>query len=239
LATAQFSHFSPGGKVHDRNHHMKTKTLLNRRSFLKASGAFACGLTGAGAFLPAVATGASPGGQEQGPNILGPREGFSPHIGTLVSMLNWMRGGILQPVQGLTMAQLDYLHDAKANTIGALLLHLAAIERLYQIHTFEGRKWGDVDDETKKQWDAPAALGKEARKKIKGNNLAYYLDKLKEVRAHTLAELEKRDDAWLMQVDPDGFGGSPTNNYCKWFHVCEHESNHNGQIKWIKGRLPS
>ena len=30
----------------------------------------------------------------------------------------------------------------------------------------------------------------------------------------------------------------PTNNYCKWFHVCEHESNHNGQIKWIKSRLP-
>ena len=58
-------------------------------------------------------------------------------------MLNWMRGGILRPVQGLTVAQLDYLHDAKANTIGSLLLHLAAIERLYQIHTFEGRKWND------------------------------------------------------------------------------------------------
>ena len=67
----------------------------------------------------------------------------------------------------------------------------------------------------------------------------YYLDKLKEVREHTLTELAKRDDAWLMQVDPDRVRGEPTNNYCKWFHVCEHESNHNGQIKWIKGRLPS
>ena len=48
-------------------------------------------------------------------------------------MLNVMRRAVLEPVQGLTVAQLDYLHDAKANTIGALLHHLAAIERLYQI----------------------------------------------------------------------------------------------------------
>jgi uncharacterized damage-inducible protein DinB len=218
---------------------MKTKASMDRRSFLKASSTFACGLAGAVAFLPPVVAGAEAAPAEQGPNILGPREPYSPHVGTLVSMLNWMRGGILEPVQGLTVAQLDYLHDAKANTIGSLLLHLAAIERLYQIHTFEGKKWNDWDDMTKKQWDVAANLGKDARKGIKGNNLAYYLDKLKEVREHTLAELRKRDDAWLMQVDPDGFGGKPTNNYCKWFHVCEHESNHNGQIKWIKGRLPA
>jgi hypothetical protein len=39
-----------------------------------------------------------------------------------------------------------------------------------------------------------------------------------------------------MTVDEKWYWG-PTNNYCKWFHVCEHESNHNGQIKWIRGRL--
>ena len=116
---------------------MKTKMQIDRRDFLKTSGALACGLTGAAAFLaPARAAEAEP---QKGPNILGPREGFSPQIGTLVSMLEWMRGVILQPVQGLSVAQLDYLHDAKANTIGALLLHLAAIERLYQIHTLENK----------------------------------------------------------------------------------------------------
>ena len=57
------------------------------------------------------------------------------------------------------------------------------------------------------------------------------------MREQTLMELRKRDDAWLMKVDRDWAWG-PTNNYCKWFHVCEHESNHNGQIKWLKGRLP-
>ena len=215
---------------------MRKNAQMDRRSFLKISGSLACGFTGSALALPVMAApgDARESGPEQGPNIIGPREPFSPHIGTLVSMLNWMRGVILQPVQGLAVAQLDYLHDAKANTIGAMLLHLAAVERLYQIHTFEDKKWGDVDSETKKLWDAAARLGPEARKKIKGNNLAYYLDKLKEVRGQTLAELQKRDDAWLMKVDSDS-----TNNYCKWFHVCEHESNHNGQIKWIKGRLPA
>lgn len=153
-------------------------------------------------------------------------------------MLNWMRNKILQPVQGLTVAQLDYLHDTKANSIGGLLLHLAAIERLYQINTFEGKKWGDVDREAEKEWGVAARLGKEARKSIKGHELAYYLGKLKTVREHTLSELQKRDDAWLLWVDPAS-GGEPTNNYCSWFHVCEHESHHNGQITWIKGRLPS
>jgi len=219
---------------------MRTKSEIDRRSFLRNSGALVCGLTAASVFLSggASAAEAGPGGSEEPPNVLGPREGYSPQVGTLVSMLTWMRGSILAPVKGLTVAQLDYLHDAKANSIGALLLHLAAMERLYQIHTFEGRKWGDFDNETKKEWDLPAALGKEARKSIKGHELAFYLEKLRSVREQTLAELRKRDDAWLMQVDPD-FGWGPTNNYCKWFHVCEHESHHNGQIKWLKSRLPA
>jgi uncharacterized damage-inducible protein DinB len=210
---------------------------MDRRGFLKTSGALACGFTGTAVGLPIIAAGAGAQPTKQGPNIIGPREPFSPQVGTLVSMLNWMRASILQPVQGLTVAQLDHLHDAKANSIGALLLHLAAIECLYQINTFEGKKWGDVRSETEKEWGAAARLGDEARKSIKGHELAYYLGKLKEVREHTLAELRKRDDAWLMQVDSSA--GEPTNNYCKWFHVCEHESHHNGQVTWLKGRLPA
>jgi len=66
------------------------------------------------------------------------------------------------------------------------------------------------------------------RKGIKGNNLDYYLNILHETRESTLAEFRKRDDAWLMAVDKT-WGWGPTNNYCKWFHVTEHEANHNGQ----------
>ena len=213
---------------------------MKRRQFLETSSKLACGFTGAVSFLSlgpmqAVAATDEP---EPGPNIIGPRPPFSPQIGTLISMLNWMRRGILIPVQGLTVAQLDYLHDEKANTIGALLQHLAAIERFYQLHTCEEKKWGDWDDATKKRWDAAALLGDAARTQIKGNKLGHYLDLLKEVREQTLAELAKRDDAWLMRLVPNS-GSPPMNNYCAWFHVCEHESNHNGQVKWLKARLPA
>jgi hypothetical protein len=208
----------------------------SRRSFLKASAILGCGLGAAGLSSPSV-TPAAVGADDEGLNIIGPRKGFSPQIGTLVSMLTWMRNQILEPVQGLTVKQLDYLHDSKANSIGALLLHLAAVEREYQLNTFEGIKWDDWDELTVKEWGMPAGLGEVARQAIRGHELAYYLDRLREVRAHTLTELRKRDDTWLMQID-DHWVWGPTNNYCKWFHVCEHESNHNGQVKWIKGRLP-
>ena len=212
---------------------------MNRRRFLGTSGKFACGLTGATTLfaLSAAQKSAAAEEKEAGQNIIGPRAPYSPQMGTLVSMLTWMRRVILYPVEGLTVAQLDYLHDDKANTIGALLLHLAATERYYQLHTFEGKKWGDWDDSIKKRWDTAMNLGEAARKEIKGNQLSYYLNALKEVRDQTLAELRKRDDAWLMKVIPES-GKEPMNNFCAWFHVCEHESNHNGQVKWLKERLP-
>ena len=80
-------------------------------------------------------------------------------------------------------------------------------------------------------------LGEPARKSIKGHHLDYYLSILEETRAKTFAELRKRDDQWLSSLDKDPeFKG--INYYWEWFHVAEHESNHNGQIKLIKGRLP-
>lgn len=169
-------------------------------------------------------------------NIVGPKEGFSPQIGTLVSMMNWMRSVILMPVRGMSISDLDFLLDDQANSIGAMLWHLAATERFYQIHSFEGRKWGNWDQADKDAWYVASSLGEQARKTIKGNPLDFYLEKLESVREYTLSEFAKRDDDWLMAVDKEWFWG-PTNNYCKWFHVCEHESNHNGQFKLIKSRI--
>jgi len=140
------------------------------------------------------------------------------------------------PPLGGSFQDLDYLHDSKANSIGALLLHLAATERYYQINTFEGKK--DWDEEDVLNWEIASGLGDKARETINGNKLEFYLQKLKEVRENSLEEFSKRNDDWLMEVDEDWPWG-PTNNYCKWFHVCEHESNHNGQVKFIKKRLPS
>lgn len=170
-------------------------------------------------------------------NVIGPKKGYSPQIGTLVSMMTWMRSTVLRSVKGMSQKDLDHLFDANSNTIGSLLAHLAATDRIYQINTFEGNPLKDLPTSYKEKWGAAMELGDGARKTIKGHDLDYYLNLLSETREQTLAEFRKRDDEWLLAVDKT-WGWGPTNNYCKWFHVCEHESNHNGQIKFLAKRLP-
>ena len=80
-------------------------------------------------------------------------------------------------------------------------------------------------------------LGARARRDIRGRPLAAYLDDLEEVRAQTLRELARRDDAWL-EVTVPFWGGLPANNYFMWFHVLEDEINHRGQMRIIRKRLP-
>lgn len=213
-------------------------TLLtdqSRRDFLKKS-SFAAAGTLSLISIPLMGASCTPVQDEL--NIIGPKSGYAPQVGTLVSMMNWMRSVIEGQVQGLEQEQLDFLVDDKANSIGAMLLHLAATERFYQIHTLEGKNWGDWSREDSKRWSTASGLGDQARKKIKGNDLTYYLETLNEVRSHTLNELKNRDDEWLLKAD-NNWAWGPTNAYCKWFHVVEHESNHNGQIKFVKARLPS
>jgi uncharacterized damage-inducible protein DinB len=150
----------------------------------------------------------------------------------------WMRGAVLRAVKGLTQDQLDFLLDAKANRIGALLLHLAATEKLYQLNTFENVSGNDLGKaQAFKDWAVAMELGEPARQTIKGNDLDYYLTRLHENRENTLAEFRKRDDAWFLAVDKTWPWG-PTNNLCKWFHVCEHESHHAGQIAMLRSRAP-
>lgn len=207
---------------------------MGRRRFL---GGAACIAAGAGFVLAAGDEHMAWASDSDSLGIVGPRQGFAPHVGTLSSMMAFMRNQVVRSVAGLTLADLDFLLDARANTIGALLLHLAATETYYQLHTFQGMAWGSWPDAVKQKWDAASALGDAGRASIKGKELTYYLDTLQETRARTLAEFKKRDDKWLFAVDKNWPWG-PTNNYCKWFHVCEHEANHNGQIKFLKGRLP-
>jgi uncharacterized damage-inducible protein DinB len=201
----------------------------NRRNFLKASvGLLATATTASSLSLPAAAA------DEHDDWLIGPRPGYSPQVGILVSQLHFTRMQVEHNVKGLTQSDLDFLLDAKANTIGALLYHLAATDHYYALNSFGGMKWDSWPDDEKKKWDVPMNLGDPARKAIKGNGLDYYLNLLHETREHTLAELKKRDDKWLTAIDTE----MGMNNYGKWFHVAEHESNHDGQIKFLKSRVP-
>lgn len=202
-----------------------------RRNFLKASATLSAVIAG-------FSMSAEPTPSEDTDLfVVGPKKGYTPQIGTLVSQMAFMRWQVLNSVKGMSQKDLDFLLDDKANRIGALLLHLVAVERFYQLNTFDGISPDKMPEAWKEKWGMPMELGAPARKGIVGNNLDYYLGQLSETREKTLEELRKRDDNWLMAVDKS-WGWGPTNNYCKWFHVTEHEANHNGQIKMLKSRLP-
>lgn len=164
--------------------------------------------------------------------LIGDLPGFTPQIARLVSMMKYARSTTLKAVAGSSVDELDYLHDPESNSIGALLLHIAAAEAGYQAATFEAR---ELNVEERQQWGAALELGDKARNEIRGNDLAYYLDRLEQVRTKTLAELARRDDRWLEEQTSFG-NGQKVNNYFKWFHVCGHEINHRGQIRWLRSR---
>lgn len=162
------------------------------------------------------------------PFCLSKMEGFAPCMSHLIKMMNYVRMTTLDSVKGLSVEQLDYQFSDTSNSIGALLSHIAVVDRWYQVYTFEGRKMDETPDLL------PALdLGKLGREKIKGNPLEYYIDELNKTRNYTLSEFAKRDDEWLLEERAFS-DGSKANNYFNWFHVFEDELNHRGQIRLIR-----
>ncbi|WP_165750010.1 DUF664 domain-containing protein [Cellulophaga sp. Z1A5H] len=163
---------------------------------------------------------------------IGNVEGASPQIGAMISMLEDLKSRVESRVKNMSQYELDHLHDEKANRIGALIMHLAAAEKYYQVFTFEGRGF---NEEENKIWLDALDLGAAARDKYKGHEVQYYLDIYNEVRAETIAELKKRDDKWFEKIQPSA---DISNHYC-WFHVMEHQSSHLGQILFLAKRIPT
>src|SRR5215813_3741184 len=105
-----------------------------------------------------------------------PIAGYSPAIGRLVCMMTYARSTTFAAVEGMTMKELDHRHDSHSNSIGALLAHIAAVERSYQVMTFEDRS---LSSEEKAQWSVALKLEADARRVLRGYPLEHYLDDLK------------------------------------------------------------
>jgi uncharacterized damage-inducible protein DinB len=163
-----------------------------------------------------------------------PAPGFPPAIGRVVSMMNHARARTIKAVESLTIAQLDYLHDTASNSIGALLTHMTAIESVHAVLSFENRPPAARE---LAQWGDALKLGDAARAKFKGKDLAHYLAALETVRSASLDGLRSREDSWLYEERPY-IEGKKANNLYIWFHVLEDETNHRGQISWLRKRLP-
>jgi len=159
-----------------------------------------------------------------------PAKGYDTQVGNMVSMLEDLKGRITRTAKRLDQKGTDFLMDDQSNSIGAMILHLAATEKHYQVYTFEGRGY---NAEEAAFWDTPMNLGDAGRKELGGKPMSYYLDKWDEVRAETLRLLKTKDDEWL---NSKSMGGG-MNNHWAWFHVMEHQANHMGQINMIVKRV--
>jgi hypothetical protein len=167
--------------------------------------------------------------------LITPEAGYSPQIGVLVSTMQRCRETTIVFVQDLSIAQLDYLFDENDNSIGALLLHLAAIEAAYQEITFFGRNILDNPERLPK-WQVPMELGAPARREIRGHSAGYYIDELTRMRAQTLEQMQQREDSWLW-MESDWGDSVFANNYWQWYHVYEDEINHRGEMSWRLSRM--
>lgn len=147
-------------------------------------------------------------------------------------MLTYVRSTTLAAVEGLTIAELDHLHDAESNSIGALLTHMAAVERSFQVLTFEDRVLLPEENE---RYSTALKLGANGRLLLRGHDLEHYLDELAAIRRVTLQSLAARDDDWLERAVSNA---PKINAHWVWFHVAEDEVNHRGQIRWLRSRLP-
>lgn len=160
--------------------------------------------------------------------------GYSQQIGQLVSMMEYARFTTLNEVRGLTVEQLDYLPNKVGNSIGALLLHMAAVEFGFQVELFDKRK---PNKQEATEWQAAYQLGDLGRNQIKGKPLEFYIEKLERVRNRTLEEFKNRNDKWLYEEAI--WDNNLSNNYFIWFHTFEDEINHRGQIRILKKKLPN
>ena len=164
---------------------------------------------------------------------LEPLPGYAPTIGRLVGILLYARQTTLAAVDGLSIAELDHLQDDRSNSIGALLAHIAVVERGYQCITFEDRP---PSAEENAAWASALTLGAEGRRLLRGKPLEHYVHELNEVRRLTLEGLAARDDEWL---ERPLIAAPAMNAHFAWFHVAEDEINHRGQIRWLRARLGS
>ncbi|MEL6988705.1 MAG: DinB family protein, partial [Bacteroidota bacterium] len=157
-------------------------------------------------------------------------KGYTPQIGSTVSMMEDLKERVTRSVRNLSQEETDFLLDANANRIGAMIMHLAAVEKYYQVRTFENREF---NREENKFWGAAMDLGDKGRESLINKPISYYLKIWDDVRKESLRLLKSKDDKWFK----DKVNGMNMNNHWAWYHVMEHQANHMGQIRMISKRF--
>ncbi len=144
------------------------------------------------------------------------------------SMMESVRRRLLLIVENLEEETFDYTPNEKnIETIGTLLLHIAAIEWSWIFEDIDGL---EMDFE---EFKHAFALRPEVNiPQIEGKTKQFYIEKLTEVRTQVYHRLLELKDEELEKTV-----GSDTEKYTiEWilFHIIEHEVLHIGQILLLK-----
>ncbi len=164
-----------------------------------------------------------------------PLEGFSPRIGAYLSMMDDVSARVLGYVEGLSGEQLSWFPNERCESIGTLLLHIAAVERSWIGEDISRRPMGE-------EW-LPAFAIRFDVPQINGKELPYFVEILKKTRAETKADLAKLTDDDLAReitpLDPSEEENTKKRFTIEWilYHVLEHEAHHKGQIALMKRLL--
>lgn len=159
---------------------------------------------------------------------------YSYRLGYVVSEMISVRNETFRLTQNLSIRNLDYNFDDQSNSIGTLLLHIAALELKFQLNHFLKRSFSE-EEIIKFGGGFPFNMNK---KLINNNSLEYYFNTLKEVRMITLKEMKKLSDKWLEEKLISSNQQSLGNHHYLLKHIIHDELCHQGQIKLILKRLP-
>ena len=151
---------------------------------------------------------------------------FPSNIQLLLAQLKQVRERLLEVISGINSDILDFTPDEKnIETIGTLLLHIAAVEWSWIFEDIFGL---EMDFE---KWKYAFPLRKSVNlPQLKGKSKLFYLNRLNEVRTRMIERLKEISDFNQLVA-------SENNRYSiEWilFHLIEHESIHIGQISLLK-----
>lgn len=165
-----------------------------------------------------------------------PAPGFTPEIGKLVAMLDDTRRRTKRYIDGLTAEQLAWYPNDKVESIGTILLHIAAVEHSYIQEDIMRRPMGE-------EWKVAFPL-RFGLPQITGKQLDYFTERLDSVREDTKSVLKKLTDSDLKRIITPLDPGEPQNAQIEFsieyilYHLIGHEAHHRGQIAVQKRLLP-
>lgn len=169
----------------------------------------------------------------------GPAPGYAPGIGRYVAQLAETRDELLRQVADLTPAQLAWTPNDQIESIGTLLLHVAAVEWSWIFQDIFGRPDEDYDG-----WEEAFPLRIRAAQ-VTDKPLPYFTDRLQRVRSQVLEALRGLGDEDLPRLVGEGPPAEDEEPRARlfsidWilFHLVHHEAHHAGQVELIRRLLP-